>query len=59
MLFSHYHFSTSARDTFNRNDTGLMATVAAGDAARAHILTLRALIKPDNNAHGETFYIVG
>jgi sterol-4alpha-carboxylate 3-dehydrogenase (decarboxylating) len=41
------------------NDAGLMATVGAGDAARAHILALRALMKLDNNVHGEAFYIVG
>lgn len=40
-------------------DKGLMATVSANDAARAHILALRGLMKPDNHVHGEAFYIVG
>lgn len=41
------------------NDTGLLATVSASDAARAHVLVLRALMKPGNNVHGEAFYIPG
>lgn len=41
------------------NDTGLMDTVSGFDAARAHVLALRALMKPDNDVHGEAFNIIG
>lgn len=41
------------------NDHGLLATVSANDAARAHILALRGLMKPKNDVHGEAFYIIG
>ncbi|KAF4965571.1 hypothetical protein FSARC_6656 [Fusarium sarcochroum] len=41
------------------NDTGLIATIPASEAARAHILALRRLMEADNNAHGEAFYITG
>ena len=41
------------------DDKGLLATVSAGDAARGHVLALRALRKPSNNVHGEAFYIIG
>ncbi|KAL4965795.1 uncharacterized protein BDV14DRAFT_199569 [Aspergillus stella-maris] len=40
-------------------DRGLLATVSAGDAARAHVLALKALIRPRNGVHGETFFITG
>jgi sterol-4alpha-carboxylate 3-dehydrogenase (decarboxylating) len=41
------------------SDTGLMATVSGRDAARAHILALRGLMKSNNDVHGEAFYIIG
>jgi sterol-4alpha-carboxylate 3-dehydrogenase (decarboxylating) len=41
------------------SDHGLLATVSGNDAARAHILALRALMKPRNDVHGEAFYITG
>ncbi|KAL4938897.1 hypothetical protein BDV06DRAFT_225580 [Aspergillus oleicola] len=41
------------------SDRGLLATVSAGDAARAHVLALRAVMRPKNEVHGEAFYIVG
>lgn len=41
------------------SDRGLLATVSANDAARAHVLALRAVMKPKNNVHGEAFYITG
>jgi nucleoside-diphosphate-sugar epimerase len=41
------------------NDAGLMATVSADDAARAHVLALRALMVPGNDVHGEAFYVTG
>jgi len=41
------------------SDQGLLATVSGNDAARAHILALRALMKPRNDAHGEAFNITG
>ena len=40
-------------------DAGLLATVSAEDAGRAHVLALLALMKPGNKAHGEAFYIIG
>ncbi|KAI1135167.1 hypothetical protein F5Y05DRAFT_416474 [Hypoxylon sp. FL0543] len=41
------------------HDQGLLATVSANDAARAHILALRALMKPENQVHGKAYYITG
>jgi nucleoside-diphosphate-sugar epimerase len=41
------------------SDTGRLATVSGQDAARAHILALHALRIPNNNVHGEAFYILG
>jgi len=41
------------------NDAGLLATVSAKDAARAHILALKEVMKPSNEVHGEAFYIIG
>ncbi|KAL4928013.1 uncharacterized protein BDV17DRAFT_292033 [Aspergillus undulatus] len=40
-------------------DRGLLATVSAGDAARAHVLALRAVMRLGNDVHGEAFYITG
>lgn len=40
------------------SDQGLLATISGTDAARAHVLALRALKKtPNNDVHGEAFYI--
>ncbi|UKZ81613.1 hypothetical protein TrVFT333_009385 [Trichoderma virens FT-333] len=42
------------------SDQGLLATVSGTDAARAHVLALRALTRTrDNDVHGEAFYITG
>lgn len=41
------------------HDRGLLATVSGTDAARAHVLALRALRIPNNQVHGEAFYITG
>lgn len=41
------------------HDNGLLATISGTDAARAHVLALRALIMPNNTVHGEAFYVTG
>ncbi|TLS21014.1 uncharacterized protein PpBr36_10742 [Pyricularia pennisetigena] len=38
---------------------GKLTTVSADDAARAHVLALRGLMRPGNDVHGEAFYIIG